>query len=187
MAEYVYFYALKLEIDEGLDLGTLHLDNQIYYNDHEEGFSYEGKPGNESYALALPTIRHKMQGIAQEHEGKNKGITCNELWKNLRREMASYLRYHVDTGREINVTEEYPAETHEVEGYQHSKESLPAVTFIGLFPAQQTAIGLMERQRHTVHHTPTDEIPGGSVPQTTQKHGNDEGDVLANLSLAITT
>ena len=29
MAEYVYFYALKLEIDEGLDLGTLHLDNQI--------------------------------------------------------------------------------------------------------------------------------------------------------------
>ena len=56
--------------------------------------------------------------------------------------MTSYLRYHVDTSREIYVTEEYPAETHEVEGYQHSKKTLPAVTLIGLFPAQQTAIGL---------------------------------------------
>ena len=90
------------------------------------------------------------------------------------------------TGK-LGVAEEDPAEAHEVESDNHSKETSPPGTAVGLGTMKQAAEELVNSKCYPMQSAPYDEIPRSAVPESTQQHGQNQVDVGTDLAFPVAT
>ena len=174
-----------MKIDERLYLRTLHLNDEVNDQYHQHGFSQQGEADNRRCAGTLPTIGDKVQKITQRHQGKDLPITRYQLRKELRAERGEYLPQHIYRCGELDIAEENPAQADEVERDKYAEESTDTVTSLSFRVSDERHPSFMERQRNTMHHTPKHKVPRRAMPQSAQKHGDNEIDILPNLPFTV--
>ena len=88
---------------------------------------------------------------------------------------------------EVGIAEEYPAEADEMESDEDAEHATPAVALLAFLTAGDGHPHLVQRQRHAVKHSPQDEVPRSSVPQSAQEHGDNKVQVLAEFPLPVSS
>ena len=86
----------------------------------------------------------------------------------------------------IGVTEENPAETNKVEGNNDTQYPPNAVTGLPFLPSGDRHPRFVQSKCHTMKSAPQYKIPGSPVPQSTEKHGNNQIEILTELSMSVT-
>jgi hypothetical protein len=77
---------------------------------------------------------------------------------------------------------ENPTEAHEVEGKQNAYElEVPRI-----FPCKLLFHELIYAQGRTMKRSPDDKVQGSPMPKAAQKHGQEEIQILSELSFPIT-
>ena len=108
--------SLELEIDEGLNGGTLHL------NDHVDGGSEQQRIDHHIAATQLrndaflPGIGQEMGEVAKGHEGQHILIARTHLLPQLGMEVEEDLPQHGPACHECFLPKENPCEAHKVKG-----------------------------------------------------------------------
>ena len=100
-----------------------------------------------------------MKHISYSHQHEYFPVSFYELYEQFGMERSEYLTNHRYRTFEFGVTEEYPAETYEMEGNDDSKNTSPAGTAVVLGAMEQTADKFMHGQSYTVKCSPDNEIP----------------------------
>ena len=178
----------KLEVDKGLYLAAFHLNDQIDDGGDEEGTQHHTTPFEHTHATLLEGIGHEMGDIAEEYHGEDYPIAGDNLLEEFGVEIDGYLRKHCPRGLEGGVAEENPTESHEMKGQEDGEEPAQACAAIVLVVTEHMfAQPLVEGQRHTMHAAPSHEVKTGTVPQSTQQHGDDQVDILTHLALTVAT
>ena len=107
---------LELEVDEGLHVGRLDLNDYEDEDDDEERLYNKWTTGDEVFHLICEELGHEMQYIAQKHEQGHYLVGGAPLKEYLRLELEEYLMEHLFGDAEGGGTEEHPAGGNEVEG-----------------------------------------------------------------------
>ena len=129
-----------------------------------------------------------MGEIAEGDEPEHIDIARDHLSEQLRMEVGEDTVEHRPGIGESMVAEEYPAEGHEMECQQHRHESTQAMAVIATVVMEEVgAQPLVQSQRHTVHAAPRHEVQACSMPETAKQHGDNQIEVCAHASLAVTS
>ena len=119
-----------------------------------------------------------MKQKAEQHQSKHAPVAFDQLREKLRTESGEYLSQHIHRVLKIGITEEYPAETDKVEGNDNAEHTSPTVTLFSFPPSGYRHPDFMHRQCNAVKCAPKNKIPGSSMPQPSQKHGNNKVQIL---------
>lgn len=128
-----------------------------------------------------------MKQKAEQHQSKHAPVAFDQLREKLRTESGEYLSQHIHRVLKIGITEEYPAETDKVESDNDSEYTTPAMTLFSFLTTYDGHPHLMHRQSDAVKCSPKYKVPGSSVPQSTQKHGNNQIQILAELTFPVSS
>ena len=186
----------ELEVDEGLHVAGLDLDDHPDEEDDEQGLDEEGAVGDERLGLVGEGGGQEVEQIAQKHERGDGLVGGEPLEQDLRLEMLAYLLKHLLGNAEGGGTEEHPEGCDEVEGEEPADEGDEAVFgWMGLVlggevaqRAEEGAEGVpdfVEAQQQPVNAAPQDEVERGPVPQPAKEHGGEQVEVLPELAVAV--
>ena len=114
---------LELEIDEGLDIGGLDLDDHPNEENDEECLDNQRTASDERLGLVGEELRREMEHIAQEHQEGNSLVGGTPLEENLGLKLEPNLMEDLLSNAEGRSTEEYPQGSDKVEGQQTTDKS----------------------------------------------------------------
>ena len=188
----------ELEVDEGLYVGGLDLNDDKDQNDDEECLDNEGTTGDETLCLVGEVFRHEMEHVAQKHEESHRFVGGAPLHEYLGLELVEYLMEHLFGDAEGRSTEEHPTSGNQVEGDDASQQRHePVLLGSGVMLAGQVCQRaeeraeavpyLVETEEDTVNTAPEDEVEGSTVPKTSEEHGHEEVEVLTELAVTVTS
>jgi hypothetical protein len=112
-----------LEINKRLYVAALYLYDQKYQGYQNQCLSYQRHACHATATCILPAIRTPMKHISYSHQHEYFPVSFYELYEQFGMERSEYLTNHRYRTFEFGVTEEYPAETYEMEGNDGSKKS----------------------------------------------------------------
>lgn len=188
--------ASELEVDEGLDIGGLDLDDKPNEGYDEESLDEEGKADNEGTGHAREGFGQPVEQIAEEHKESHSFVRSTPLEEYLWLELTPYLMKHFLGDSEGGGAEEHPQGCDEVEGDETTDQPTQGTLLrLRIVPVGQAGEGtedgtdgvpnLVEAEEHAVDAAPKNEVERGSMPQTTEEHGDEEIEVLAELAMPV--
>ena len=167
-------------------LTAFDLNYNPYHYGYEYGVNDEIGAGDKADEPLLPTVWDEVGEVAERHQGEYIAVAVQHLHKQLRMEIGEDLQYHVAALSKCAVSEEYPCQANEMEGYDHGKQFPYTMTDIVLVVTEDIpARELVYRKRYTVHAAPCHEVQTRPVPQAAKQHRKDEVDVCADGALAV--
>ena len=128
-----------------------------------------------------------MEQVAYGDEQHRGGIALHELRQEREVESRENLVQHqLDRLHRVG-TENQPSEGDQVKGENDAQEAYHGVHILAqhLCPGDKRKPHLVQGQCHTVQRTPQYKADGGTVPQTTQQHRDEQVKVGAQLAFAV--
>ena len=181
-------FVLELEIDKGLNSGTLNLNDYINSGGDHHGAECHPTPSQHLDECLLPSIGQEVRKVAKGYQCKHVAVTADHLREQFGMEIGEYLCEHGLRRLEIVVAKEYPAESHKMECKDHGGYALPTFALMVTFVVKHIGTQpLVYGQCCAMHATPSHEIQAGSVPETTQQHGHNQVDIGAYAASAVAT
>lgn len=187
---------LELEVDEGLHVARLNLDDDEDDEDDEEGFDQKWTLGDECLGLLGQGLGHEVEQIAEEHKCTNCLVGSAPLEEYLRFKLVEYLMEHLLGNPEGGGTEEHPTGGNEVESnhptYQPTHWAFFSLRIVLAGKTRKrTEYGtegvpdFIETEEHAVDAAPEDEVEGRAMPKTAEKHGHEEVEILTELAVTV--
>ena len=188
----------ELEVDEGLHVGGLNLNNDKDEDDDKECLDHEWATSDKLLDFIGKELWHEMEHIAKKHQKGDSLVGSTPLQEYLRLEFGENLVKNLLGNAKRRSTEEHPKGCYEVEGDQTTNDGhKPVSRQIRVFLAGQICQwtehstegvpNLIQTQQESMETTPQDEIKGSSMPKSAQQHRHQEVEVLAELAMTIAT
>ena len=164
---------LKLEVNERLNIRTLHLHDDKYDDRDGNGRKHDTPFFQQAHTAALPGVGNPVRKEGEGHQQENISISHEDIGKNGRVELREHLPEHDPHPLEVLAAEEKPCKAEDVERDEHGDETayaggmiMSVVSHDGLRPE------LVQTNQRTVQHSPHDEVERCAVPQATGRHGH---------------
>ena len=186
----------ELEINEGLYVARFDLDDHPNEEDDEKGFDEERALGDERLCLVGEGFGHEVEHVAKQHEGTDGFVGGAPLEENLRLELMENLHEDLLGNAKGGSTEKHPTSGYEVEGddaaHQPTRWAFFSLRIVLAGKARKRAEfgtervpDFVEAKEDAVDASPKDEVEGCPMPKTTQEHGHEEVEVLAELAVTV--
>ena len=173
---------LELGVEEGLDGGAGELEDELDEDNEDDELEPPGG-GNEAVTQVVPDARgHKMQAEDDGQHDAPGAASCQEDANVSPLEVGDNVGDNLSCSLEGAGTEEDPQECHETEGQQPGDKACEPCTGNGVEPRLAQ---LVDAEGDTVTGAPNDEGPCGTVPESTEEHGDHEIEMLTHFALAV--
>jgi len=175
----------ELEVDEGLYVARLDLNDEVDDDNQERCSCYHPTPLEPAYHAVLPRCRYGMGEECQEYHHEDILVGYEDVGQHLRIELREELGQHESHALEVGTTEEKPREADKVEGQEYGKESSDSCRMVLAVVVQDgLREELMDVDQCPVERSPDDEVKACAVPQSAQRHRHHLVEVHAHLSFA---
>ncbi len=176
--QYLYFFqlliilVLKLEINKRLDVSALDLQNALDKYDEGERLDQERRANVSPFHFVEPWRRDGVNSYGQHQQQYKEFAGLEEDGQISKVKRSKHLDNNLPCRSEAIGAEENPQEDDKMQGDKPT--NYPSYSILFQFSLGDFLPQLIDDKTHTMHATPEDELPVGTMPQASQQHSDKE-------------